>query len=143
MSGSSSCPQQAGQARSIHKKSEIKKVTKELLEKCDGIGLSGFGEIKDDTAQIITTICKKEGKISAIHTAEHEKVQKESLELTGKSEVQRGIESNFDILVHLTSPFGDDLKEVGNSNCSVVSCPRSNGTLSVGIPPLKDFLNIK
>ncbi len=125
------------------KKSEIKKVTKELLENCDGIGLSGFGEIKDGTAQIITKICKKKGKISAIHTAEHEKVQKESLELTGKSEVQRGIESNFDILVHLTSPVGDDLNQVSNSNCSVVSCPRSNGTLSVGIPPLKDFFEHK
>ena len=92
------------------KKSEIKKVAKNLLESCDGIGLSGFGEIRDDVASLITKICKKQGKISAIHTAEYEKLQIDSIESTGKSEVQRAIESDFDVLMHLTAPIRDDLK---------------------------------
>lgn len=125
------------------KKSEIKKVVKKLLDSCDGIGLSGFGEIRDEIAFLITKICKKHGKISAIHAAEYEKIQRDSIESTGKSEVQRAVESNFDMLVHLTAPVGDDLKLVGKSNSSVVCCPRSNGTLSVGIPPLKDFFKHK
>jgi len=125
------------------KKAEIKKIVKKLLESCDGIGLSGFGEIRDDVASLITKICKKHGKISAIHAAEYEKIQMDSVESTGKSEVQRAVESNFDMLVHLTSPIGNDLKFVGKSNSSVVCCPRSNGTLSVGIPPLKDFFKHK
>jgi cytosine/adenosine deaminase-related metal-dependent hydrolase len=125
------------------KKSDIKKATKNLLNVCDGIGLSGFGEIKYETAALITKICKKQGKISAIHVAEYEELQKDSIEVTGKSEVQRAIDSDFDVLIHLTAPVGDDLELLGNSNCSVVCCPRSNGTLSVGIPPLMDLLKHK
>lgn len=125
------------------KKSDIKKATKNLLKVCDGVGLSGFGEIKDETAALIAKICKKQGKISAIHVAEYEELQNESVELTGKSEVQRAIDSNFDVLIHLTAPIGDDLDLLSNSNCSVVCCPRSNGTLAVGIPPLMDLLKHK
>lgn len=125
------------------KKSDIKKVTRKLLESCDGIGLSGFGEINDDVASLITKTCKKKGKISAIHAAEYERIQNESIELTGKSEVQRAIESHFDMLVHLTAPVGNDLELVGNSSSSVTCCPRSNGTLFVGIPPVKDLFQHK
>ncbi len=122
------------------KKSDIKRMVKKLLESCDGIGLSGFGEIKDEFAGIITKTCTKQGKISAIHAAEYKQVQQKSIQLTGKSEVERAIDSNFDMIVHLTSPMDDDLKSVGSSNSSVVCCPRSNGTLAAGIPPIKDFL---
>jgi cytosine/adenosine deaminase-related metal-dependent hydrolase len=125
------------------KKSDIKKIAKKLLESCDGIGLSGFGEIRDDVALLIAKICKQQGKISAIHSAEYERIQMDSIELTGKSEVRRAVESDFNMLVHLTAPIGDDLKLIGNSNSSVVCCPRSNGTLSVGIPPIKDFFKHK
>lgn len=124
-------------------KSEIKKVVKKLLKSCDGIGLSGFGEIRDDIALLITKICKKQGKISAIHAAEYKQIQERSIELTGKSEVQRAVESNFNMLVHLTAPVGDDLKLVSENDSSVVCCPRSNGILSVGIPPVKDFFRHK
>ena len=136
-----------GRHHSFHdenvRKSDIKKTVKKLLESCDGIGLSGFGEIRDDVALLITKICKKQGKISAIHTAEYEKIQMESMEATGKSEVQRAVESDFDMLIHLTAPVGNDLKLVSESNSSVVCCPRSNGTLSVGIPPVKDLFKRK
>jgi len=122
---------------------EVKKAVKSILKSCQGIGLSGFGEICDDVAHLITKACKKQGKISAIHVAEYENLQKESVELTGKSEVQRAVEANFDILVHVTAPVRNDLELIGDSGISVVSCPRSNGSLSVGIPPLMDFINHK
>ncbi len=125
------------------KKADIKKTTRNLLESCDGIGLSGFGEIRDEITSLITKICKKQGKISAIHTAEYEKLQKDSIEATGKSEVQRAIESNFDVLIHLTAPIREDLQLLSNSSSSVVCCPRSNGTLSVGIPPIMDLFKHK
>lgn len=125
------------------RKSEIKKAAKNILKSCDGIGLSGFGEIKDEIAQLITKACKKYGKISAIHVAEYEKLQKESVESTGKSEVARAVEANFDVLIHVTAPIGNDLELISNSNSSVVCCPRSNGSLSVGIPPLMDLLKHK
>lgn len=125
------------------KKTDIKKVAKRLLESCDGIGLSGFGEIRDEIAKLIAKTCKKRGKISAIHVAEYEKLQKDSIEATGKSEVQRAIEADFDVLIHLTAPVGDDLKLISTSRSSVVCCPRSNGTLSVGIPPVNDLFKHK
>ncbi len=122
---------------------EIKSTTKKLLKSCDGIGLSGFGEIKDETVALIAKICKKQGKISAIHTAEYEKLQEDSIGATGKSEVQRAVEADINNLIHVTAPVGADLKLISDSGSSVVSCPRSNGTLSVGIPPLNDMLKHK
>lgn len=136
-----------GRHESFHdpntKKADIKKTTRNLLKSCDGIGLSGFGEIRDEITSLITKICKKQGKISAIHVAEYKELQKDSVKLTGKSEVQRAIDSDFDVLIHLTAPIGNDLKLLSDSNCSVVCCPRSNGTLSVGIPPIMDLLKHK
>ncbi|MBI5681445.1 MAG: amidohydrolase family protein [Methanobacterium sp.] len=121
------------------RRADIKKTAKKLIESCDGIGLSGFGEIRDEIASLITKICKKHGKISAIHTAEYEKLQKDSICKTGKSEVKRAIESNFDMLIHVTSLINNDLDCLSNSKSSVVCCPRSNGALSVGIPPINDM----
>lgn len=120
-------------------RADIKKTAKKLIESCDGIGLSGFGEIRDEIAILIAKICKKHSKISAIHTAEYEKLQKDSICKTGKSEVQRAIESNFDMLIHVTSPINNDLEYLSNNKKSVVCCPRSNGVLSVGIPPINDM----
>lgn len=125
------------------KKADIKKAAKNLLKSCDGIGLSGFGEIKDEIAHLLVKICQKHGKISAIHVAEYEELQKNSIKSTGKSEVERAVESNFDILIHLTSPMGNDLKILENKKSSVVCCPRSNGNLSAGIPPVSDMFKHK
>ncbi len=125
------------------KRGEIKSTAKKLLKSCDGIGLSGFGEIRDEVAQLITKICQKHGKISAIHVAEYQELQNESIESTSKSEVERAVELDFDILVHLTAPVKNDLKLLEDKKCSVVCCPRSNGALSVGIPPVNDILKHK
>ncbi|MCE7698915.1 MAG: amidohydrolase family protein, partial [Methanobacterium paludis] len=121
--------------------STIKSNAKKILRSCDGIWLSGFGEISNETAKIITDTCSKEGKISSIHVAEYEKVQEDSLMLHGKTEVQRALEVDFDLLVHLTSPMDNDLKNVGKSRIPIVSCPRSNGALSVGIPPIQEMMD--
>ena len=121
--------------------STVQRNAKKILRSCDGIGLSGFGEISNETARIITDTCRKEGKISSIHVAEYEKIQKDSLKLHGKTEVQRALEADFDLLVHLTSPMDNDLKNVGKNGVPIVLCPRSNGALSVGIPPIQEMLD--
>lgn len=119
--------------------SDVKKTARKLLRSCDGIGLSGFGEIRDDVAIAITDTCRKYGKISSIHAAEYHNVQEKSLRTTGNTEVQRALKTGFDLLVHLTSPIDNDLKFTGLNGVPVVSCPRSNGALSVGIPPIKEM----
>ncbi len=121
--------------------SELVKITENLLKSCEGIGLSGFGEISDESASAVIEACRKNSKISSIHVAEYEKLQTTSLELYGETEVSRALKLGFDLLVHLTSPLKNDLEIVGESNTSVVACPRSNGALGVGIPPLKDMLD--
>jgi cytosine/adenosine deaminase-related metal-dependent hydrolase len=118
---------------------EIREYTLEILEYTDGVGLSGFGELNDEVVKIITETCARVGKISAIHAAEYEEVQKNSLQATGKTEVERALETGFNILIHVTSPLNSDLDLLKSKKTSVVCCPRSNGTLSVGIPPIKEM----
>ncbi|MDO5834953.1 MAG: amidohydrolase family protein [Methanobacterium sp.] len=120
-------------------KDEIRKSTLKILASTDGVGLSGFGEINDDIVDLITATCTSAGKLSAIHVAEYQEVQQNSVDLTGKTEVQRALEADFDILIHATCPLNKDLDLISESGKSVVCCPRSNGALSVGIPPVKDM----
>ena len=122
---------------------ELRSKLKKLLKHCDGIAPSGFGEISDQTAKIIVEECEKQGKIASIHVAEHEKVQKDSIACTGKSEVERAINSGFKLLIHLTYPQKRDFNAISSIDASVVCCPRSNGVLSVGIPPINDILHNK
>lgn len=117
----------------------IEKAAEDILKYGDGIAPSGLGEIGDDVARIITETCKKRDKISAIHVAEYEKVQRNSLEATGKSEVERALNAGFNLLVHVTAPIKNDLNLVADQGVSVVTCPRSNGALAVGIPPIKEM----
>jgi len=120
---------------------EIKEATIDILNQCEGVGLSGFGEIKDEIASIIAETCREKGKLSAIHVAEYLKLQTESMKLKGKTEIQRAINAGFKLLIHMTAPIEDDLELVGKSDVTVISCPRSNGSLSVGIPPLKEMID--
>ncbi|WP_048189910.1 amidohydrolase family protein [Methanobacterium sp. SMA-27] len=122
--------------------SQLEKTVEMILKSCDGIGLSGFGEIDDEVAATITEICRKKSKLSSIHVAEYEELQMNSLELTGETEVERALKAGFDLLVHVTSPLNDDLKLISETGTHIVSCPRSNGSLGVGIPPLKEMLDL-
>lgn len=121
---------------------ELVKELKTLLKNCDGIGLSGFGEIDDNLAKIITNLCKENNKLSSIHVAEYEEVQEESIKKTKHSEVERAFECGFKQLVHLTYPHKNDLDLVAHAKIPVVCCPRSNGSLGVGIPPLKKMIDM-
>ena len=122
----------------LHKvKSRIKK----LLKVADGIAPSGFGEITDDVANLIVNECKKAGKTSSIHVAESESTQIDSLAKFNKTEIERGVNSNFSQLVHCTNPKNNDLDLIKNSHANIVVCPRANSTLNVGIAPLNEMLN--
>ena len=121
--------------------SDLEKIAEKLLNICDGIALSGFGEIEDDVASTITKACQKHSKFASIHVAEYEELQTKSLKLKGKTEVERALIEGFNLLIHVTAPLKDDLRLIGEMEIPVVSCPRSNGSLGVGIPPLIDMLD--
>ncbi|MBR5954124.1 MAG: amidohydrolase family protein [Methanobrevibacter sp.] len=122
--------------------SKVKSQIRKLLKVADGIAPSGFGEITDEVAHIIVEECRKEGKISSIHVAESESTQIESLGLFDKTEIERGVDSKFDQLVHCTNPKNNDLDLIKNSDANVVVCPRANATLNVGVAPLNEMLNL-
>ena len=120
---------------------KVKSQIRKLLKIADGIAPSGFGEITDEVANLIVEECNKADKISSIHVAESESTQIESLERFGKTEIERGVQSNFNQLVHCTNPKNDDLELIKNSNANVVVCPRANATLNVGIPYVNGMLD--
>ena len=122
--------------------SEVKAAIRKLLKEADGIAPSGFGEITDDVANLIVEECAKAGKISSIHVAESESNQIDSLNKFDKTEIERGVDANFNQLVHCSNPKNDDLDLIKNSNSNVVVCPRANATLNVGIVPLNEMLNL-
>ncbi len=121
---------------------KVKSQIRKLLKIADGIAPSGFGEITDEVANLIVEKCNNAGKISSIHVAESESTQVESIEKSGKTEIGRGVDSNFNQLVHCTNPKNDDLELIKNSNANVVICPRANATLNVGIAPLNEMLDL-
>lgn len=120
---------------------EVKVAVRKLLKHADGIGLSGFGEIETEVAELICRKCAEAGKISSIHVAESEGVQFDSLEKCGKTEPQRAYEAGFNQIVHMANPKNDDIENLALSNSSLTICPRSNGALNVGINPLKEILD--
>ena len=121
---------------------KVKAAVRKLLKVADGIAPSGFGEITEEVADLITEECNKCGKISSIHVAESESNQIESLNSSNRTEIAKGVKSNFDQLVHLTNPKANDLEEVADSNQNVVVCPRANATLNVGVAPLNKMLKL-
>lgn len=121
---------------------KVKIAIRKLLKISDGIAPSGFGEIADEVADLIVKECNSQGKISSIHVGESEANQIESLDKFNKTEIARGVNSNFNQLVHLTNPKNDDLDLVSKSNQNVVVCPRANATLNVGITQLNKMLDL-
>ncbi len=116
---------------------EIQEITRELLQHCDGIGLSGVKDINPDTMKIIADVCQDEDKLAVIHVAEYYDLQRESLQSTKKTEIQRVLEAGFTIIVHATNPMETDVELLRDVNPYIIACPRSNGMLSVGVPPLE------
>lgn len=122
--------------------SKVKIAIRKLLKIADGIAPSGFGEITSEVANLIVEECNRQNKISSIHVAESESNQIESLNEEGVSEIEKGVKSDFNQLVHLTNPKGNDLNLVSKSNQNLVVCPRANATLNVGVVPLNKMLNL-
>ena len=118
---------------------KVKIAIRKLLKLADGIALSGFGEISDEVASLITSECRKAGKISSIHVAESKQLQYDSLSDYNKTDMQSGVDADFDQLVHCTNPRNNDLELIKNSN--VVVCPRANATLNVGVAPLNEMFS--
>ena len=120
--------------------SKVKIAIRKLLKHCDGIAPSGFGEITDEVAILISKECDKQGKLSSIHAGEYEKLQYDSISEFGKTEVERAIDCGFNQLIHVTAPIQNDLDLIARNNKNLVICPRSNAMFENGFPPIFNIL---
>jgi cytosine/adenosine deaminase-related metal-dependent hydrolase len=116
-----------------------------ILDNSDGLGISGANENTDNSMneyrEIIQERSLKKKYLLGIHSSESVETEKKSINVTGKSEVQRIIARllpNF--IVHLTNASDDDIKLVSKKKIGVVICPRANATLGVGTPKISKML---
>lgn len=116
-----------------------------ILDISDGLGISGANENTDNSLNeyrgIIQKRSLKKKYLLSIHSSESAETEKKSINVTGKSEVQRIIAKllpNF--VVHLTNASDADIELVAQRKIGVVVCPRANATLGVGIPKISKML---
>lgn len=109
----------------------------EILDICDGIGLSGPNEYTNKAMKELSKLTKSKKKICAIHACEDKCSMDFSLKNFNQSEVERAIK-NFepDFIVHLTQARDDDIELVSKVNIPIVCCPRANSILGLGFPPM-------
>ena len=133
------------------KEERVCKRGKDLLNLCNGFGISGANECNDEMLTIYKNVArelnkqnvcdKKEKSIVAIHAAESDESVKESLKKTGRTEIERTIHAlNPDLYVHLTNSKKSDIDLLQSAHKGVVICPRANGVLGVGFPPVNEML---
>lgn len=106
----------------------------QLLEISDGFGISGVNAFDLPTLQKMRELAKDH--FVAIHIAESPIDAKNSLTRFGRSEVERALEFEPDLMVHLTHAADYDLELLQARGQRVVCCPRTNCILGDGVPPL-------
>ena len=108
------------------KKNELSR----LLQKCDGLGISGPNENSNSVLRYYS----QTKKLRAIHSAETIESCEISKKTTGKTETQRAMILKPHFLIHMTYASKKDLLLVSKHKTSIVICPRANASLAEGIP---------
>lgn len=121
----------------IRKNTPIPKVKSlelgDLLNKCDGLGISGANE----HSNAVLSFYSKTSKIRAIHSSETKQSVLASKKITGKSETIRALNLKPHFLVHMTHASLGDLHAVSKRTRGIVICPRANASLAEGIPDIE------
>jgi len=113
----------------------------EILNNCDGVGLSSTNLYSDDELIEIKTICNKLNKIISVHVSETKEEHFNAEKEFGSSDVYRAIlllEANP--IVHSIHINKNDLNLIKVKKCNIIICPRANSYFSVGFPPIQEFL---
>ena len=114
-------------------------LTRELLQYCDGVGLSGVQDVDTEILMQIAQVCHDEDKLAVVHVAEYYDLQEKSIQLTNQTEIERALRAGFTTIVHATQPVLQDLDLLMENSPYIIACPRSNGILSTGIPPVSVY----
>lgn len=103
-----------------------------ILQKCDGLGVSGANE----NSNSVLNHYSKTSKIRAIHSSETKQSVSKSKKMTGKSETIRALSLKPHFLVHMTYASKSDLHVAAKKTRGIVICPRANASLAEGIPDI-------
>lgn len=113
----------------------------ELLDAADGFATATVNDYSDAAWRHIRGKVRSLKKFISVHLAESAAQRVTSLELCGRDDVTRALEIEPDQLVHLTQIVPEDLDLVIGSDIPVVACPRSNGAMGLGYPPIMQLLD--
>lgn len=108
----------------------------ELLQHCDGLGISGANE----NSTSLLSYYSATPKIRAIHSAETIHSTSISKKTTGKSETLRALYLKPHFLVHMTCASKADMRAAARHSVGIVVCPRANAALAEGIPDIYQML---
>jgi cytosine/adenosine deaminase-related metal-dependent hydrolase len=100
-----------------------------ILLRSDGLGMSGANDLNMGRLQDITACTRDRKKLFAIHAGEKD-----------RSDIEKALSLEPDLLIHLTHATGKDLDEVAQTKIPVVVCPRSNFVTGVGMAPIAEML---
>jgi cytosine/adenosine deaminase-related metal-dependent hydrolase len=103
-----------------------------ILQKCDGLGVSGANE----NSTSVLNHYSRTSKIRAIHSSETKQSVSKSKKMTGKSETIRALYLKPHFLVHMTYASKSDLRVAAKKTRGIVICPRANASLAEGIPDI-------
>lgn len=109
-----------------------------LLELVDGFGISSINAFPVNTMKQLRNLLQD--RILAVHVAESPRDSAQSFEKYGKSEVERALEVEPDLMIHLTNATDADIELLVEHNQKIVCCPRTNCILGDGIPPMERML---
>lgn len=100
-----------------------------VLLHSDGLGISGANDLEMKLLQEITACTRDRKKLLAIHAGEK-----------NRSDIEKALSLEPDLLIHLTHATKKDLDEISQAAIPVVVCPRSNFVTGVGMAPIAEML---
>jgi cytosine/adenosine deaminase-related metal-dependent hydrolase len=100
-----------------------------VLLHSDGLGISGANDLDMELLQEIVACTRDRKKLFAIHAGEKD-----------RSDIEKALSLEPDLLIHLTHATKKDLDEVAQAKIPVVVCPRSNLVTGAGMTPIAEML---
>lgn len=102
-----------------------------ILANADGLGMSGANDMSMSILETAREQAAKYGATFAIHSGE-----------SNRSDIDKALSLDPDILIHMTHAEECDLKRVADEDKPIVVCPRSNFITGVGMAPIAKMLDM-
>jgi cytosine/adenosine deaminase-related metal-dependent hydrolase len=100
-----------------------------ILLRCNGLGMSGTNDLDLELLEEIATCTRRSKKLFAVHAGEKD-----------RSDIEKALSLEPDLLIHLTNATKRDLESVADAGIPIVVCPRSNFITGAGMAPIAEML---